>query len=202
MMPRQAFEQLLRNYTPSPAESAFKPDMQNLLHDYPDCFSRTLIPPGHFTSSAWLLGHQGDKVLLTHHAILNRWLQPGGHADGDPDLLNGALREAEEESGLDRVVSLLPHIFDIDVHDIPENSRRNEAAHKHYDVRFLLYTDQIDYALSDESHDLGWFDLSELQKLDLDVSVHRMIGKWQSLIKDGSLPTLIKQAQQSLENFN
>ena len=49
---------------------------------HPDCCERTLAT-GHFTGSAWLVSADGDRVLLTHHRKLNRWLQLGGHADGD-----------------------------------------------------------------------------------------------------------------------
>src|SRR5207245_814459 len=55
---------------------------------------------GHLTGSAWLASSDGARVLLTHHRKLDRWLQLGGHADGDVDLARIALREAEEESGL------------------------------------------------------------------------------------------------------
>src|SRR5689334_8610797 len=55
---------------------------------------------GHLTGSAWLVSADGERVLLTHHRKLDRWLQLGGHADGDADLARVALREAEEESGL------------------------------------------------------------------------------------------------------
>ena len=74
----------------------------------------------------------GDRVLLAHHRKLGRWLQPGGHSDGDPDTLAVALREAREESGLD-VQALDDAIFDLDLHRIPARDR--EPAHLHFDVR-------------------------------------------------------------------
>ncbi|HRX56256.1 MAG TPA: hypothetical protein P5016_17200, partial [Verrucomicrobiales bacterium] len=61
------------------------------MANHPDCFLRSLIS-GHVTGSAWLVNGDGSKVMLTHHRKLERWLQPGGHADGDPDLLAVALR--------------------------------------------------------------------------------------------------------------
>ena len=76
----------------------------------------------------------GDRVLLAHHRELKRWLQPGGHSDGDPDTLPVALREAREESGLD-VRALDNAVFDIDVHGIP--ARGGEPAHLYFDVRFV-----------------------------------------------------------------
>ena len=95
----------------------------------------------------------GDRVLLAHHRKLGRWLQPGGHSDGDPDTLAVALREAREESGLD-VRALDDAIFDIDVHRIPARGR--EPAHLHFDVRFLVQAEHDRFRVSDESHALAW----------------------------------------------
>ena len=67
----------------------------------PDCFERTCVP-GHVTGSAWILSPDRRAFLLAHHAKLDRWLQCGGHSDGDPDTAAVALREAREESGIER----------------------------------------------------------------------------------------------------
>jgi 8-oxo-dGTP pyrophosphatase MutT (NUDIX family) len=64
------------------------------------------------------------------------WLQLGGHADGDNDILRVALKEASEESGISSIKDISEEIFDIDVHQIPAN--KNEKAHIHYDIRFIL----------------------------------------------------------------
>ena len=61
----------------------------------PDCFNSKL-DTGHITGSAWILDYKKNSVLLTHHKKLNKWLQLGGHADGDSDILSVAEREAEE----------------------------------------------------------------------------------------------------------
>ena len=85
---------------------------------HPDCCERTLAI-GHFTGSAWLVSADGQRVLLTHHRKLHRWLQLGGHADGEGDLAAVALREAQEESGLGGL-SVEDFVFDLDRHLIPE----------------------------------------------------------------------------------
>ena len=136
-------------------------------------------PPGHFTGSAWLVEPTGGRCLLTLHAKLGRWLQLGGHADGDRDLRAVALREAEEESGL---VGLRvdDEIFDIDRHAIP--ARGDEPEHWHYDVRFVVRAgDDLRFALSDESHALAWRPIGELEHENgLDPSLRRMAGLWRS----------------------
>jgi 8-oxo-dGTP pyrophosphatase MutT (NUDIX family) len=134
-------------------------------------------PVGHFTGSAWLVSADGERVLLTHHRKLDRWLQLGGHADGDRDLANVALREAEEESGLiDLVVE--PDIFDLDMHRIP--ARGDEPEHWHYDVRYVVRAmGSEQFAISEESLALAWKSIREIATdASADVSLRRMAGKW------------------------
>ena len=83
-----------------------------------DCFSRELAI-GHITGSAWILDSTGTRALLTHHKKLNIWVQPGGHADGDPDVEQVAYREAIEESALIGLEFVDQELFDIDIHQIP-----------------------------------------------------------------------------------
>ena len=69
------------------------------MHCYDRCFDRDNWY-GHFTGSAWIIDQSRDWVLMTNHRQLDMWLQLGGHADGNEDLLAVALKEAREESGL------------------------------------------------------------------------------------------------------
>src|SRR3569623_1956902 len=101
----------------------------------PRCFERTLQVV-HVTGSGWIVDLAHTHVLLTHLRKLDRWLQLGGHADGEADVLSVELREAREESGLAKVTPILAGIFDSDVHVIP--ARGAEPQHFHYDVRWLL----------------------------------------------------------------
>lgn len=132
---------------------------------------------GHFTGSAWLVDREGRRVLLTHHRKLGRWLQLGGHADGDTDLARVALREAEEESGLSGL-TLEPGLFDLDRHWIPE--RRDVPAHWHYDARFVVRAGADEaFVVSEESLDLAWRRVDSLvDDPGADDSVRRMARKW------------------------
>ncbi|MCC7384440.1 MAG: NUDIX hydrolase [Deltaproteobacteria bacterium] len=142
----------------------------------PRCFERTCLE-GHVTGSAWILDRARQRVLLTHHKKLDLWLQPGGHCDGDPDVLRVALREAEEESGIAGLEPLSRAIFDVDVHAIP--ARQAEAAHSHFDVRFaLIAPDGACFVVSEESHALAWVARDELERYSTDDSVRRMATKW------------------------
>lgn len=139
------------------------------------CFERSLSV-GHVTGSAWVVNVKGDAVLLTHHRKLGIWVQLGGHADGNPDVLDVALTEAREESGIAALKPVSSEIFDIDIHLIPENSK--EAAHYHYDVRFALMAESEDYQVSAESHDLSWVPVKKIPEYSSEESLLRMARKW------------------------
>jgi 8-oxo-dGTP pyrophosphatase MutT (NUDIX family) len=148
----------------------------DFLRQTPDAFERS-NSEGHFTGSSWLVSADGERVLLMHHRKLGRWLQPGGHADGDRDLARVALREAGEESGLrDLVVD--PAIFDIDRHWIPE--RGQEPGHWHYDVRYVVHARGSEaFVLNEESLALAWRDIRQTaQDESADVSLRRMAIRW------------------------
>ena len=132
---------------------------------------------GHFTGSAWLVSADESRVLLTHHRKLDRWLQLGGHADGDADLASVALREAGEESGLGGL-RVERDIFDLDRHRIP--ARGSDPEHWHYDVRFVVRANgSEDFVVSDESHALSWREIASLAgDGTADPSLRRMARKW------------------------
>jgi 8-oxo-dGTP pyrophosphatase MutT (NUDIX family) len=136
--------------------------------------------PGHITASAWILDADGERALLTHHRKLGRWLQLGGHVDGEPRVERAALREAVEESGMARFEfahwagALTP--LDLDVHAIP--ARGSEPEHLHWDVRFWLRAAPGQaLAISEESTDLRWFTPAELTAATAEESVVRMLRK-------------------------
>ena len=145
-----------------------------------DCFSRELAI-GHITGSAWILDSTGTRALLTHHKKLNIWVQLGGHADGDADVAQVAYREAIEESGLVGLQFVDQELFDIDIHQIP--ARGLEAAHYHYDCRFLFRAVEDHYIVSDESHDLQWVALDDMGSVTSEPSITRMVDKTQTLIQ-------------------
>jgi 8-oxo-dGTP pyrophosphatase MutT (NUDIX family) len=162
-----------------PDEALVVQRIEHLVRTRDDCLLRTCWP-GHVTASAWILSPDRDSFLLTHHRKLGRWLQLGGHVDGEGRVHLAALREAREESGMQRFTLLSPGLelepLDVDVHDIP--ARGSEPAHAHHDVRFLLVADGgEDLVRSDESHDLRWFPLAELDQVAREPSLRRMADK-------------------------
>lgn len=159
-----------------PAQVAAADLFLDLLQEGAHAFLRERLS-GHFTGSAWLVSADGQRVLLTHHRKLDRWLQLGGHADGDVDLGRVALREAEEESGLANLV-VESGIFDLDRHWIP--ARADVPGHWHYDVRYVVRaTASEDFVVSTESHALAWRDIAEIAAdANADESLRRMAKRW------------------------
>jgi 8-oxo-dGTP pyrophosphatase MutT (NUDIX family) len=140
---------------------------------HPDALLRSCWQ-GHLTASALVLDARGERALLTLHKKLGRWLQLGGHCDGDGNLARSALREAHEESGIDGLV-IDPAPLDLDAHRIP--ARPGEPEHWHLDVRFLVQAPADAHArASDESDELRWFRPTELAGLPSDDSLHRLFA--------------------------
>ncbi|MDB5241035.1 MAG: hydrolase [Spirosoma sp.] len=180
------------------------------VKQHPNCFERSLsvtdtlsqvntlttgipglgIPelnlPGHITASAWIvernpISPDRQRIVLIHHRKLDRWLQPGGHADGDPDVAAVALREAQEETGLHSLRLVInqakqPPVFDVDIHGIP--AWGDVPEHLHYDIRFLLEADATDpFGFSDEVKNVQWFDRQTLMSSLDSESILRMVRK-------------------------
>ena len=164
---------LLRNYLAKDSlQRQFKKRILEMCISYPRLLDRDCMP-GHLTASALVVNEDRSRVMLHHHAKLNRWLQFGGHCDGDANLPAVALREAIEESGV-RNLSIDPEIIDIDIHVIPE--RKKVPEHLHLDTRFMVMAaDNCQPTKSDESLEVCWYDVGELKEIELDDSVMRLV---------------------------
>jgi len=179
-MHRDPLRKLLNAYAEVyPDEKATAERIGSLVEAHPNCFDRDCLP-GHITGSSWIVSHDHSKVLLTHHRKLDLWLQLGGHADGEPDVLRTSLREAREESGMSNFrVELIRGLaipLDLDVHTIPAYG--DAPAHEHHDVRYLLVAEPDQpLVMSSESKDLRWFENDEVESVGVDESVLRMHRK-------------------------
>ncbi len=171
-------EALARHAPSDPEEEADLAHIRRFVAGHRDPFSRA-IPEGHLTASAFVVAADGRRMLLVRHRKLQRWLQPGGHAEaGETRGEEVALREAGEETGLARLAlhPLAPRPLDVDVHLIP--ARPGEPAHEHLDLRYLVIagTTEIDRHVV-ETEDARWFTWDELPGLDLDPGLRRGLAK-------------------------
>ena len=134
---------------------------------------------GHLTGSAFVVDPGRTRFLLVRHRQLGKWIQPGGHADGNPDLLAVAAQEAEEETGLRRLEPVDGRLFDVDIHTIPALPR--VPAHRHYDFRFLFVADPGETLVpkDDECPEAAWLDRAAARRREIAIeeSVQRMIDK-------------------------
>ncbi len=180
-MHRQPLLDLLYAHRPYDiAEQTMLADTIAFVTNQPDCFERSLLI-GHVTGSAMLVSPDRQRVVLIHHRKLDRWFQPGGHADGQTDLVAVAQCEAEEETGLTQLrlitkANQQPAVFDVDIHLIP--ARPTEPAHWHYDIRFLFEANPAEpLKATAETKAVGWFTLPEAERMANSESVARMLWK-------------------------
>jgi 8-oxo-dGTP pyrophosphatase MutT (NUDIX family) len=177
-MPRQPVLTLLRAHAArqlDPHEAAMTADTIRFVEEHADCLLRSCAP-GHLTGSAWIVSPDRTLTLLTHHLKLDKWLQLGGHADGEGDLRAVARREAREESGLAGLRAVAPEIFDLDRHWIPP--RKADPGHYHFDLRFMFEADPGEpLAISNESKDLAWVEMGRVITLNPEESMARMVRK-------------------------
>jgi 8-oxo-dGTP pyrophosphatase MutT (NUDIX family) len=175
-MDKQELIKLLVNYNTSyKEEEEYKKQMLEYLHSN-EVFLGKGNKQGHITGSSWIVSTDRKKVLLTYHRKLNKWLQLGGHTEEGEDILEAALREAKEESGLLNIRAVSKEIFDLDVHMIP--ARKDEKEHFHYDIRFIFEADDEDsLQISSESKDLKWVPLEQVINYSATRSILRMVEK-------------------------
>ena len=172
----QLLKEVRQYSSENPEELAFKKRFIALISDHPHCFDRTL-KHAHITGSAWVVDKSFEYALMTHHARLDKWLQLGGHADGEADIKAVSLRELKEESGLKQIQPLGSSIFDLDIHQIPACG--SEKAHEHFDIRYFFTADRKEpICKNHESKEIAWVRLEKLDELTSgNRSILRMVEK-------------------------
>lgn len=153
-------------------------------------FSNEHWHDGHITGAILITNPNHTKILLMKHKKLWKWLQFWGHSDGSANILETALREFREESGISKVPIVYKYdaweilsIFDLDIHEVPPDTKRNWPRHKHYDIRFLgIINDNTFFTKQEEEvDDIAWFTLSEAYEQVQDPSLLRMLDKLKNI---------------------
>lgn len=140
--------------------------------------------PSHFTASALVVEAGAERVAVLWHNKAQRWLQPGGHADGDGNLAHVAWKEATEETGILGLAVAVPAVH-LDIHPF---TPPGEEAHVHFDLRFVVLAPPGSTPSSNhESAEVRWVEPGELDRLDPDPGlVH--LTRW-GLAVARSVPT-------------
>lgn len=141
----------------------------------------------HITSSAFVVNKSRDKALMVHHNIFNSWSWPGGHADGEEDLLLVALKEVKEETGVKNVYPVSNVISSLDVLPVFGHIKKGKyvSSHLHISVSYLIEADENEPLIVkvDENSAVQWIQLEEIDLYSNESHMKRIYEKIVSKIK-------------------
>lgn len=184
---REVYYMLLKeqieNYVPyDEQEEMDKSQMLAFIDQYDDVLTRNNIF-GHFSASAFVVNKDRTKMVVVYHIINDGWICPGGHADGEEDLLSVAVREVEEETGL-KVKVLDNNIYAIQSGPVNGHIKRGKyvSAHLHFDVLYIMEADDTIPLVfrDDESKGVKWISFEEADNetmCDYIRPIHRKLIK-------------------------
>ena len=163
-------DELRRYEPPDDAQARLRTEMLEFAAAHPGALHRSSTA-GHFTGSALVLDPERGQVLVLLHTKLRKWLQPGGHTDGEANLARTAWREATEETGIDGLAVVGP-LVDLDIHEVRPP---REDAHLHLDVRYLVLAPAGAQPVGNhESEALRWVAPGQLEALGADEGLQRL----------------------------
>lgn len=122
----------------------------------------------HMTSSGLILNKSLNKVLMIHHNIYKTWTWTGGHADGDNDMFEVALKEAKEETGVENILPITEDLASIDIIPVYGHIKRDKyiSSHLHLNTSYVLIADEKEKLIINklETSNVGWIEVNELYK--------------------------------------
>ncbi|WP_160685427.1 NUDIX hydrolase [Clostridium sp. C2-6-12] len=135
----------------------------------------------HMTCSAFIVNKNRDKTLMVHHNIYNSWCWTGGHADGDDNLLEVALREAKEETGIKNIFPISNNIFALDIIPVFSHIKNGQfiSSHLHITITYLLEacdTDQL-IVKADENSGVKWIPIDEIDVYSNEEHMKKIYAK-------------------------
>lgn len=145
---------------------------------------------GHFCSSALVVNGDRTKVLMIYHNIYDSWAWPGGHADGENDLLNVAIREVMEETGIKNIKPVSNNFFALDVLPVKNHVKRGKfvSSHVHLNVTYLLEANDNDKLLikEDENSGVKWIPIDEMVSSSSEDHMKKVYDKLICKLKEGA----------------
>lgn len=161
--------------------------MLDCLKKRPDILCRS-DEMAHFSASAWVVNPARTKVLMLYHNIYNSWSWPGGHADGEEDLLGVALREVREETGLKDVRAITDALYSLEILTVNAHFKRGRyvVPHLHLNLTYLLEADdrQALQSKPDENSAVKWFSLEQAVDASSESDMRIVYAKLNRKLKD------------------
>lgn len=144
---------------------------------------------GHFCSSAFVINKDRSKVLMIYHNIYNSWAWPGGHADGESDLLGVATREVMEETGIKNLKPLSKDFYAIDVLPVKSHIKRGKfvSSHIHLNATYIFEADENEKLLikEDENSGVNWIDIDKMVSSSSEDHMKKVYAKLVDKLKEG-----------------
>lgn len=181
-MNRAELTEKIRGYLPyNEQEASDRNVILAFLEENENAFERENLI-AHMTASAWVVNRDRTKVLMVYHKIYDSWSWTGGHADGETDLLAVALREVNEETGVEHVTSISEEIYSLEVLTVDGHEKRGRyvPSHLHLNLTYLLEADETEplKVCEDENKGVAWFTLDDALKASSEPwFVKRIYGK-------------------------
>ena len=160
-------KEIIERYNPYDLqEEKDKISMLYFINHFDDVLTRNNVI-GHFSAAGFIVNKEKNKMLAVYHKIADGWTYPGGHADGDDNLLRVALREVYEETGLKADV-LKTNPFMISILPAESHLQKNQfvSSHLHFDIIYLMEADDSLFLKKndDECLDIKWIPFQDIEK--------------------------------------
>lgn len=167
---------------------------KQLMLKYIDTFEDVLTRENkmcHFTASNWIVNKERTKVLMIYHNIYKSWAWTGGHADGDSNLLKVALKEAQEETGLENLKLLIGEIYGLQILTVDSHIKKGKfvPSHLHLDCCFLLEADENEplKIKEDENSGVKWIDIDKAIEITKEEKMKPIYKKLNKKLKDRAI---------------
>ena len=135
----------------------------------------------HVTSCGFVINKDKDKVLMVHHNIFNSWSVPGGHSDGEENLLGVALREVKEETGITGIIPISNKIVSLDILPVFGHFRKGKyiSSHLHISVAYLVQADKNGQLIikADENSAVKWIPINEINMYSSESHMKKIYNK-------------------------
>ena len=164
-----SLEEQIKKFVPcNEQEQADKEMMLEYIHTFPDVLTRE-NKMCHFTASNWIVNKERTKVLMIYRNIYQSWAWIGGHADGQNNLLQVALKEAREETGLKNLKILSDEIYSLEILTVDSHIKAGNfvPSHLHLDCCYILEADENEplKIKEDENSGIKWIDVDKVTQI-------------------------------------